>query len=274
MGQSQTGIVAVPSAADTWTRIVLDTVPADVARLSKVKFAVVPDNGTAAISVRDAPVFRIFGSGLAEQSPHEYLGMFAGVAVVTDGTMGQENLITEYDVDIPVNVAGTLDVQVNTLDEAITAGTVLYELTFDKTAATAVNQMSTYIDAAQTTTADAYASVGTITIPVSKEGKDPTKIKKLAIGLAPDSGTSAISLRGALRIRLTGAGIAEGGLHEFIGPTHVISQVTAGANTVTRGTYIQDVDIPINAGGQIVVEQRLEVETPTAGTVAVGLLFA
>lgn len=274
MGQSQTGIVAVPTGADAWTRIALDSVPADVTRLSKVTFAIVPDNGTSAISVRDAPVFRIFGSGLAEQAPHEYLGMFAGVAVVTDGTMGQENLITEYEVDIPVQIAGTIDVQVNTLDEAITAGTVMYELTYDKEPVSSVNNMATYIDAAMTTTADAFAAVGTIRLPVAAEGKDPTRIKKICIGLAPDSGTSAISLRGALRVRLTGAGIAEGGLHEYLGPSHVISQVTVGANTVSRGTVMKDVNIPINAGGDVIVEQRLEVETPTAGTVAVGLLLA
>jgi hypothetical protein len=35
-----------------------------------------------------------------------------------------------------------------------------------------------------------------------------------------------------------------------------------------------DVDIPISASGAIVVEQRFDGEVPTAGTIAVGLLYA
>jgi hypothetical protein len=34
------------------------------------------------------------------------------------------------------------------------------------------------------------------------------------------------------------------------------------------------VDIPVNAAGSILVEQRFDVETPTASTVAVGIIYS
>lgn len=273
--QTSTYIVAVPTAADTFTRIGLDTVPAGASRLKKAKISVAPDHGISAISVRDAPVLRLLGAGLQEQSPHDFLGMFGGVAVVTAGGVTQQNLTAEYDLDIPVSTGGQIDTLVNTLDEAITAGTVLVELTYDDQVAAANNQMSQYVDAAGTTTADAWTSVGTITVAKTVTDKDPVRIRQLTLGVAVDMGTTAISLRLASRFRLTGAGIGGGaGLHEFIGPTGTDAQVTDGTMSHDKGTVIMNVDIPVNAGGVITVEHRFDIETPTASTVAVGLVYA
>lgn len=274
MEQSEIGIVAVPSSADSWTNVNTFTVPAGVKRIKKLRLAVAPDWGTSATSVRMAPVFRLIGSGLLEQSPHEFLGKFGGEATTTSGAFSMDDLAIEYDVDIPVVTGGTITAQVNTVSEAITAGTVTANIIYDDQAPTSKNSMSQYISAAGTTTADAYASVGTLTIPQAAQGKSPTKIKKLIIGVGVDQGTSAISLRTSTRLRLSGSGIQGGGLHDYTGPVLTDSQVTPGSIKHDRATVVIDVDIDINAGGQIVVEHQFDVETPTASTIALGVVYA
>jgi hypothetical protein len=273
--QSSTGFVAVPTAADTFTRIYLDTVPAGATRLRKIRGSLALDHGAGAISVRDAPVFRLQGNGLQEQSPHDYLGMFGGAAWVGVGGAVQENMTAKYDVDIPVSTGGTIDVQIDTLDEAITAGTVLAELTYDDQPAAAVNQMAQYVDSAGTTTVDVWANIGTITVPKTITAKDPVKIVKVCLGVAPDQGTTTGSLRTSSRFRMSGSGIGGGaGLHEFIGPTGAEADLTSGAKLNQAGTVWLDTDIPVNAGGLITVDHRYEIEVPTASTVAMGLVYA
>jgi hypothetical protein len=249
-------------------------VPAGVKRLKKVRFGLAVDPGTSASSVRQAPVFRLTGSGLLEQSPHEFLGPFGGQAMVTSGGVAMENMVVEYDVDIPVQTGGIITVSVDTLDEAITAGTVMANLFYDAEAPKAANCMSQYVDAAVAGAADAWASIGTLTVPQPAAGKAPTKIRAICIGVALDQGTSAISLRTAPRVRLTGSGVGEGGAHEYIGPTATSNEVTAGAIFYSNMTAVIYVDVPVNAGGSIVVEQRFDSEIPTGGTIAVGLLYA
>lgn len=276
MTQSETGLVAVPSSADSWTDIATITVPAGVKRLKKVRVGIAPDWGTTAGSVRHAPVYRLQGSGLLEQSPHEYIGPFGGHAEATTGGIAEEGTYLDYDVDIPVQTGGQIVAQVNTLDEAVTAGSTYVNLFFDEKDPVMGNSMSQYVDAAGTTTADAYATVGTFTVPRPAEGKAPTKIRKVVLAVAVDQGTSAISLRTASRFRLTGSGIGEGGNHDFVGPLGFSGMIGASASQGAAHsvmTAIIDVDIPVNAGGQILAEHRYDVETPTASTVAVGLLY-
>jgi len=137
--------------------------------------------------------------------------------------------------------------------------------------------MAQVIDVAGTTTADAYASVGTVNIPKTSGAKDPKKIKKILIGVAPDQGTSAVSLRIAPVIKLTGAGIIGSGDLEYVGKLGFSGEI---GTTPSQGigfdgmTQEIDVDIDINAGGEIDVEHKFVGETPTASTVAVGFVYA
>ena len=276
MGQSETDITAVPSSADSWTLLNDFTVPANVKRLMMVVVAVAPDWSTTAGSVRAAPILRLTGSGLQEQSPHAYLGMFAASSTVTTGGCAQSNLSITYMVDIPVSTGGIVTAELNTLDEAITAGSVEIALHYDENSPTASNSMSDYVDVAGTTTADAFATVGTFTVPQPSTGTQPKRIRSIYLGVAPDQGTSAISLRTASRFRLTGSGIVEQGNHEFVGPISITAHIGSSAS---QGAYPDnltiryDVDIPVSPGGQILAEHIFDVETPTASTVAVGLLY-
>lgn len=276
MTQSETQITAVPTAADTWKSFTSMSVPAGVARINRVRCSLAPDWGTSAISVRMAPIFRLQGSGIAEQSPHVLLGAFGGVATATFGSASSSDDAMDYEVDIPVNVGGLIDPQVNTLTEAVTAGTCGINLYYDATAAQAPNSQSDYVSAAGTTTADAWAAIDTFTVPTGTNGKPPTCIRAIVVGCAPDQGTSAIALRGHLRVRLTGSGINEGGNHEYIGPVFCSNQqgssVTATASH-WKLTVVIPVNIPVNPAGQIKAEQLFDVETPTASTVAMGLLY-
>lgn len=274
--QSESAIVAVPSAADSWTVIGTFTVPAQVKRLTQIRLALAPDWGTTAGSVRMAPVFRIQGSGLREQNPHEFLGVFGGHAEVTTGGISQNELTAMYMMDTPVQTGGTFTIEVNTLDEAVTAGTVLANVYYDNTDPVEKNTQSQYVDAAGTTTADAYATVGTFTVPAPGGDKNPTRIVKICLGVALDQGTSAISLRTASRFRLTGSGVAEPGQHEYNGPVHYSGEIgTTPSQGIAQdsGTLWIDVDVPCSASGTILAEHRFEVETPTASTVAVGLVY-
>lgn len=269
--QSECGVVAVPGAADTWTDIEDFTVPAGVKRLTGFIVSVAPDFG-AAVNVRYAPVFRLEGSGLLEQSPHEYVGNFGNMSHGTIGAACVEPNNRRYDVDIPVQTGGVITAQVNTLDEAITAGTVRVQVLYDNETVKQANSQSQYIDAALTVVAGAWAAVGSIIVPRMAEGKSPTKIKKVVIGMATDQAAIAL-LRCSGRIRLTGAGIAEGGSHEILGPASGTVATTDGVLAYDHQTVECEIEIPINAGGEIEVEQYLDTETPTAGTVAVGLMY-
>lgn len=277
MEQSEVKDAAVPTAADTWTQVDNFVVPAGVKRIKRITLTVTPDWGTTAGSVRAAPVIRLIGAGIIEQNPHEYLGMFASHAEVTTGGISANELEMAYDVDIPVQAGGNFDIQCNSLDEAITAGTVAIGIQYDDQAPKSKNSMAQYVDAAGTTTADAFAALGTITIPKTEGGKDPTKIVALVIGVALDQGTSAISLRTVPIIRLTGAGIKGSGKYEYLGQCHYSGEIgTTPSQGVVQdnGTIVVPVDIDINAGGQITVEQQFVTETPTASTVAVGFIYS
>ena len=276
MGLSNSLIVAVPTAADSWTQVGTITVPQGMKRIHRVQIGLSPDNGTTLLSIRNAPVIRLLGDGLVEQTPHEYLGPFGGMSGVVNGGASQEGLGNKHETDIPVSPGGTIEVQVNTLDEAITAGTVTVVVFFDEKAPTANNSMSQYTDAAGDTTADRWTSIGTIRIPQPEAGKAPKKIIKLTIAVAPDQGTAAAVLRGAFRVRLTGDGLVGSGTREYAGVTFQTIGVAAvaGGAPLNNLTMEIEVDIDINAGGSILVEQIFDVETPTASTVAAAVQYA
>lgn len=274
--QSEFRLQAVPTAADAWTDMgTAFTVPANVKRIKKVVVGIAPDWGTTAISVRHAPIFRLTGSGIIEQSPHVYLGVFGGISSVTSGGATENNLVAQYDVDIPVQTGGTITAQCNTLDEAVTAGSTYCNLFYDNESPSGNNSQSDWVDSAVPSAADAFSTVGTLTVPVGGGSVAPKRIKRISIGCAVDNGTSGISLRNALRIRLTGSGIAEGGSHDLLGAMGTMTHITAA---VSVGCYDQmtlwyDVDIPVNPSGQILVEQQFDVELPTASTTAVGVHY-
>jgi hypothetical protein len=271
--QSHTQVVAVPTAADAWTSFSDIVVPAGAQRLSKVIVGVACDEADPA-GVRIATVFRLLGSGLLEQSPHQYVGPAGNITTkTTSGAYAFEGNVQQYDVDIPVAVGGSITPQVNTPDEAITAGTCSICLVFDSAAPSGRNSMSDYVDAAMTTTAGAWATVGTLSVPQLKEGKAPVKITEIVMAIPTDQATLAL-LRCASRFRLSGAGIAEGGIHELLGPQSGTGCSTAGILGYSHQLVRCKVEIPVNAGGQILVEQHLTTETPTAGTAILGVMYA
>ena len=265
--------VAVPSAADTWTDMAAVTVPANMKRLKKVIIKLAPDEADPA-GVRFAPVLRLEGSGLAEQAPHHYGGPMGNIgAKTTSGAYAFEGGPQEYETDIAVVPGSTILPRINTLDEAITAGTFTVELVFDDQAPKAKNSQADYVDAAMTTTAGAWAAVGTIRIPKVAAGNDPTVIKRVSLGLATDQATIAL-LRCASRFRIYGSGLKNSGPIEFAGPHSGTGCNTAGILGYSRQIEHQDVNIEIIAGSDITVEQYLTTETPTAGTAFFGVEYA
>ena len=272
MPQSKTITAAVPSAADVWEDVAVVTVPANVQMLQKILFSLSPDFGATGTN-RAAPIFRIIGSGLLEQSPHEYIGPCADAVLGVSGAAVFQLNHLEYMVEAAVATGGTITVQVNTVDEAIAAGTIRAMLVFVEETAPSGNHQSQVVNAAMATTADLWAAVDTVTIPRMGEGNNPTRIKRIAIAGGPDQAALAL-LRMSLRIRLSGSGLGEGGDHEFLGPANGTMAATPGVLGYDNLVVFYDVDIPINAGGQIEVEQILDTETPTAGTVIVGFEYA
>lgn len=276
MAQSKTTIVAVPSSADSFTDLTAIVVPAGHSAIKQVKVSVTPDWGTTAGSVRMAPIFRLQGSGLEEQNPHFFMASFGGHAEVTTGGIHHEQLEEVYDVDIPVKENGTINIAVATLDEAITAGTCRCELMFGQDTPQIKNSQSDYVDSAGTTTADSYAAVGTLTVPVGKDDRQPKRIVQVDMGVAVDQGTSAVSLRCSSRFKMSGSGLGEGGDHEFLGPAAYSGEIgSTPSQGINHSKCIvhERVNIPVNAGGQILVEHQFDVETPTASTVAVGVHY-
>jgi len=277
---------AAPTSSDAWTDISNISVPAKVQTLEKIWIGHAPDptlTGGTIASIRAAPVFRLTGSGLLEQSPHEYV--LDGMQYILDtvatnfdaALLALSNVIQGYKVSIPVQVGGQIDAQMMLLDEVGFAGSGVVGFEFSDESPSGNNQMSEYVDVAGTTTADVFSTVGTLTVPQLDNA--PSIIRELVIVCAPDMGTGAVSLRVSPVIRLTGSGIAEGGDHDFIGSWGYINHTLKGGTGVEGGAVSYKniaripVNIPINAGGSILVEHLFVGETPTASTVVVGVLY-
>lgn len=263
---------AVPAAANTWTTIGTFTVPAGMKRIIQVHVGICPKMGTAG-TVRIAPVFKISGSGLGEQDPHEFPGPCGDAVMGTSGsgTLQMNELV--YNVDIPVNPGATFDALVNTVDEAVTAGTIRILVVYDTTDRAGKNSQSQYVTLAGTTTPDVWATIGTITIPKLDDAHSPTQIIEVVVGVAPDQAAVAV-LECSSWIRLSGAGLQESGKHEFTGPSIGNMAATPGVLTYDSCVVRHQIGIPINAGGQILVEQLFDTETPTASSFLVGLRYA
>ena len=272
--QSETVVADAPVAADTWTTVGVITVPAGVSSLKKLLVGLVPDGGTAAVALCSAPVVRLLGSGLLEQSPHEFVCQGVDIAVIAAaGYVVAEPDTFEYDLDIPVAVGGTIDVQINSLADVM-PGTSRAELMFSEATAGADNQMSQYLNATRTATPDVWALVGTITVPRLEAGRSPTKIREIAMGVVTDAAATAVSERTSARFRISGSGVAEGGSHEFLATGSGGCANITGSGCYDRAIVRRVVDIPINAGGQILVEQMLDSEVPDGGEAVFGVLYS
>lgn len=275
MGMSHTITAVAPTAADSWTAVGTITVPAGARSIKKVTVGYVHDAGTSAAVVHNAPVFRMIGSGLLEQSPHEYVGPGDDSMLIASTVTGYpttNDKPIQYDVDIPVSVGGTIDIQCNSLDEVAT-GQVYAMLSFSPEQAAGKNSMSQYVDAAIPAAADSWTTVGTITVPQAKEGASPQRIKEIVMQFVPDVAATAVSERVATRIRLTGAGIAEPGLHEFISTGYGNGCVVSGSSSYDDLLVRYKADIPVAAGGAILVETIHDTELCDGGTTVVGVLY-
>ena len=277
---------AAPTTADAWTDIDTIKVPANVNYLRGVNFGYSPKialTGGTQASIRALLGARVMGSGLQEQNPHQYLicGMgFVYGSVATNynqAMMAVQNVIQSYDVSIPVSVGAEIDIQSILLDEVGFAGDISVELLFSEEGEGDKNQMSDFIDSVGTTTADVYSEIGELTIP--NPDRPPEKIREVIIATACDMGTSGVELQVSPIIRLTGAGLKSGGDHEFLGGFGYFNNTEKGGTGINGGAQmIQSFrripcDIPINSGGIITVEHKFATETPTASTIAVGVLY-
>lgn len=269
--QTETLALSATPTADTWTTIGTFTVPAGVKRLTRVKYGVTLDAAEAVVA-RVLPAFRIMGSGLAEQSPHEYLGSSGGVLGIAANEAALSLDPQSYDVDIPVMTGGQYLVQVNFLDEGAVPMTAKVEVAYDNAETERKNSMSQYVDSVQPTAADAWQTVGTINVPQLAAGNNPTKIREIVMAHALDMAVTG-TLRASSRFRLSGSGIAEGGSHEYIGACQGAGVTAAATEKYDKGTVRQTTDIPVNPGGSILVEALLDSDLPTAGSVAVALHY-
>jgi hypothetical protein len=276
---------SIPATADSWSDIDTLSVPAGVRSIKKIIVGAAVDTtetaGTAR-SLRALPVLRLIGSGILEQSPHEYLLDAVNVLYQSDANANAtgfaiDDAVQEYDVDLPVQVGGEIVAQANMLDEVGVGGSIAVQLVYSDEEATAENQMSDYVDDSGTTTADVYSEVGIITVPQLE--KAPKRIRELIIAVASDLTTAPQSKRISPVIRLTGSGVAEGGSHEYLGDWGHAQIINAAGTGLFGEAFAHrcfrrvKVDIPVNAGGEILVEHKFVGETPTASTVAVGVLY-
>lgn len=249
-------VQAALGAFNTWLATGNITVPAGVASLKKVIIGVAPDPGVGAATIHLLPVFRLLGSGLLEQNPHQYVAQGCDSAHIAAGLVcnNPEPALMIYDVDIPVQTGGVIEVQHMNITEAF-PGIARCELVFGAEASAGGNNMSDYVTAVAPAAAAAWLAVGTLTVPQLGEGKSPKRIKRIDCGIVPD-GVAAIttSLMVSTRYRLTGSGVAEGGNHHILGNGQAQSCVGAGEGMVDRCIVTHHTDIPVNAGGAILVE--------------------
>jgi len=271
--QAEMVSAALPTAADSFTNIGTIRAPAGMKRVKKLICCIAPDLTIVGNSNRIAPVFRLQGSGLLEQSPHDYLGNFGGHFVLTDEGSSYGDGVAMYDVNIPVSVGGDVNISCNTLDEVIAVGTMQVNLIFDDIEPSQENSMADFVDAAGPTTANAFASIGTLIVPEGKEGAKPTKIKELILAVGIDNGIGAFSLRHATQFRISGSGLVDPGLHVYAGPQGGSGLVVIGGSYIENGSLHIPVDLTVNASGEIDAEMQFITETPTASTVAIGVLY-
>jgi len=243
-----------------------------MSRVKKIQIGLAPDQTVVATSVQIVSVIRLIGSGLLEQSPHDYVGPCGGHFITTDEGAATHEGYIEYDVDIPIGIGGDINIQMNSVNEVLAAGTITVGLVFDDTPVTAKNNMADFVEAV-VGAAGSFVAVATLIVPSGEAGKAPSKIKKVIVGLGIDQGVAAFALRHALSVRLTGSGLKGGGIHEYVGPHGDTGVVVTGGAILLGNTVEIDTDLPVNPAGEIDVEQILITEVPTAGTTIVGVLY-
>ena len=246
-----------------------------VASLKKVKVGFAPDPGVAAAPIHTAPVFRLTGAGLLEQNPHMYLaqGVDCVLVAATTALVSAEPGVMMYDVDIPVSIGGQITIDSMCIAEAI-PGTMRAELDFDAAPAAGGNNMSDYVTAVMPAAAAAWTAVGTLTVPQLGAGPSPKKIKRIDCGFVNDNLGAVTSLRTSSRFRITGSGLIEGGNHHFLGNQNSGSNVVTGSGMYDSMIVTHLTDIPVNAGGQILVETILDVELTDGGDSVFAVQYA
>ena len=242
-------------------------------RIKHISIGIAPDQTLASTSIRLLSIVRIIGSGITEQSPHDYLGPSGGFFNLTDEGVAVGKLNAEYDVDIRLGLGGDINIQLATITEVLAAGSMTVGLQFDDNEPTQGNSMSDVLSAVQPTAADAFQNLGTLVVPSGEGGKAPSKIKKITIAIGLDQGIAAFSLRHALSIRITGSGLKGGGLHEFVGPHGDSGIVVIGGSAFEDTKIVLDADLEVNPAGNLVIDAILINELPTASTVGVGVSY-
>lgn len=268
-------ISAVSGALNVWVAVGNIQVPAGVNSLKKVKVVLAPDIGVAILAPHTIPVFRLTGSGLLEQSPHIYLGQGcdATQTAASVSLIAMEPAIMEYDVDIPVQTGGLIVVESMCVTEAV-VGSMNCELDFSDEAAGTGNNMSDFVTAVMPAAFGVWAVVGVLQVPQLGAGASPKKIKRVDCGFVNDSAGAVTSLRCSVRFRITGSGVAEGGLHHFLGTANGASSVVASSGYHDRMIVRHDTDVPVNPGGQITIEAFFDVELPDGGDMVFGVQYA
>lgn len=268
-------ISAASGALNTWVLLGNIQVPAGVKSLKKVKVVFAPDPGVAVLAPHTIPVFRLTGSGLLEQSPHLYIGQGVDSVLIAAATtlVAQEPAIQTYEVDIPVQTGGLIVVESMCITEAY-VGSMNCELDFSEEAAGSGNNMSDYVNAVMPAAPAVWVAVGVLTVPQVGQGASPKKIKRVDCGFVNDSAGGVTSLRCSIRFRLTGSGIAEGGLHHLLGNVNCSSGVAASTGGHDSMIVRHETEIPVNPGGQITVEAMFDVELPDAGDMVFGVQYA
>lgn len=273
--QSESVIAAAPGAANAWVAVGVIPVPAGVRSLVKVKVGVSPDPGVAAATIHLAPVFRLTGSGLLEQNPHQYLAQGSDLVLIaaTTSLVSAEPDLMQYDVDIPVATGGPILIEVMSIAEVV-PGTARCELVFSAAAPTATNSMGDFVTAVMPAAAAAWTAVGILVVPQLEAGKAPKKIDRVDCGFVMDNLGAVTSLQTSCRFRLTGSGIAEPGNHHFLGNQASGSNVVTGTGFYDRMVKTHLCDVPVNPGGQILVEVILDAELTNGGDSVFGVQYA
>jgi hypothetical protein len=273
--QSESVIAVAPAAANAWVAVGVIPVPAGVASLKKVKVGVVPDPGVAAVTIHLAPVFRLTGSGLLEQNPHQYLGQGSDLVLIaaTTALVSAQPAIQVYDVDIPVATGGPILIEVMSIAEVV-PGTARAELVFSSEAAGGGNSMGDFVTAVMPVAAAAWAAVGILVVPQLEAGKAPKKIDRIDCGFVMDNLGAVTSLRTSCRFRMTGSGIAEPGNHMYLGNQASGANVVTGSGCYDRMIVTHFTDVPVNPGGAILVEAIMDLELTDGGDMVFGVQYA
>lgn len=268
-------VQAATGAANVWIATGNIVVPAGVAALKKVIVGVAPNPAVAASALHLVPVFRLLGAGLLEQSPHQYTAQGADCIqlAATISTIIAEPGVMEYDVDIPVQTGGIIEVQHMNIAEAL-PGIARCELVFSAEAATPGNNMSDFVTHVMPVAAAVWEAVGIITVPTLGAGASPKKIKRIDCGFVMDSAGAAAAAMVSSRFRITGSGVAEGGNHHYLGTQASTTAGAASTGYADRAIITHEVDVPVNAGGQILVEQIIDLALPAGGDSVFGVQYA